>query len=766
VTRPVSEDDLEKLAGGRHHDPHSVLGAHPYAGRVTVRTVRPGAEAVTLVAGSTRVPFTAEHGDVWVAVWPQPEVPDYRLEVVTGGEAHTVDDPYRYLPTLGEVDLYLIGEGRHENLWHVLGAHAHEYTGLIGPVHGTSFAVWAPQAQAVRVVADFNGWDGRGSMMRSLGSSGVWELFVPQVGDGTRYKYEILGQDGRWRQKADPLAFATELPPRTASVVFTSAYEWGDRQWLEERAAVEARSAPMSVYEVHLGSWRPGLSYRELADELTAYAVDNGFTHVEFLPPAEHPYGGSWGYQVSAYFAPTSRFGTPDDFRHLVDRLHRAGIGVYVDWVPAHFPKDEWALGRFDGTALYEHPDPRRGEHPDWGTYIFDYGRREVRNFLVANALFWLEEMHVDGLRVDAVASMLYLDYSRGDNWLPNQYGGRENLDAVAFLQEMNATVYRRVPGAVTIAEESTSWPGVSRPTYLGGLGFGFKWNMGWMHDALAYASQPPIYRRYHHNELTFALTYAFSENFVLPLSHDEVVHGKGSLLAKMPGAGRERFANLRALLAFMWAHPGKQLLFMGGELAQEAEWAEAGSLDWDLLDQPAHAGVQLLVRDLNAVYRATPALYSQDSEPAGFAWIEANDADNNVFSFLRFGADGSVLACVANFAGVPHYDYRIGLPCAGTWREVLNTDAGSYGGEGLGNYGAVSAVDVPYHARPASASLTVPALGVLWLVGPAPSPASSAPASSAPASSAPARPPVSAAAEPRPELRSTSPAETGDPAA
>ncbi|UQU68707.1 1,4-alpha-glucan branching protein GlgB [Couchioplanes caeruleus] len=743
---------MDRLADGRHHDPHAVLGAHPYAGQVTVRTVRPGAEAVTLVAGSARVPFTAEHGGVWVTVWPHPEVPDYRLEVVTGDETQSVDDPYHYLPTLGEVDLHLIGEGRHENLWQVLGAHVREFTGPLGAARGTSFAVWAPNAQAVRVVADFNGWDGRGSMMRSLGSSGVWELFVPQVGDGTRYKYEILGRDGRWRQKADPMAFATELPPRTASVVFTSAYEWGDEQWLQRRSAVEARSAPMSTYEVHLGSWRAGRSYRELADELTAYVRENGFTHVEFLPPAEHPYGGSWGYQVSAYFAPTSRFGTPDDFRHLVDRLHRAGVGVYVDWVPAHFPKDEWALGRFDGTALYEHPDPRRGEHPDWGTYIFDYGRREVRNFLVANALFWLEELHVDGLRVDAVASMLYLDYSRGDDWLPNRYGGRENLDAIAFLQEMNATVYRRVPGAITIAEESTSWPGVSRPTHLGGLGFGFKWNMGWMHDTLAYFAHPPVYRRYHHNELVFSLSYAFSENFVLPLSHDEVVHGKGSLLAKMPGEGRERFAGLRALLAFMWAHPGRKLLFMGGEFGQEAEWAEARSLDWDELDEPAHAGVQLLVRDLNSVYRATPALYSQDSEPAGFAWIEANDTDNNVLTFLRFGADGSALACAANFAGVPQHGYRIGLPCPGTWREVLNTDAHTYGGDGLGNYGAVEAVDVPRHGRPASAALTLPASAVIWLA--APSPAATPAALPAPA----------APAEPRPELRATSPAEAGGP--
>jgi 1,4-alpha-glucan branching enzyme len=754
--KPVPASDLGRLSDGRHHDAHGILGAHPYEGAVTIRTVRHGAESVTLVAGETRIPFEHEQGGVWVAVWPHPEVPDYRLDVVYQGEAHSVDDAYRYLPTLGDVDLHLIGEGRHEDLWRVLGAHVRQYSGLIGAVTGTSFAAWAPHAQAVRVIGDFNGWDGRGSMMRSLGSSGVWELFVPHVGDGTKYKYEILGQDGSWRQKADPFAFATEHPPRTASLVFTSTYEWNDHEWLDRRAATDVLRGPMSVYEVHLGSWRQGLSYRQLAEELTEYVVDNGFTHVEFLPAAEHPYGGSWGYQVSAYFAPTSRFGSPDDFRHLIDRLHQADVGVFVDWVPAHFPKDEWALGRFDGTALYEHPDPRRGEHPDWGTYIFDYGRREVRNFLVANALFWLEELHVDGLRVDAVASMLYLDYSRGDDWVPNKYGGRENLDAVEFLQEMNATAYKRVPGAITIAEESTSWPGVTRPTYLGGLGFGFKWNMGWMHDTLAYCSQAPIYRQYHHNELSFSMTYAYSENFVLPLSHDEVVHGKGSLLAKMPGDRWQRHANLRALLAYMWAHPGKQLLFMGGELAQESEWAESRSVDWSLLDLPDHAGMQRLVRALNLTYRATPALYSQDSEPAGFAWIDANDVGNNVFSFLRFAPDGSALACIANFAGVPHHDYRLGLPYPGTWREVINTDAETYGGSGVGNYGAVEAVREEYHGRPASATLNLPPLGVLWLTA--------APPVHVAEESVGTERNRSAARSDRPELTSTSPAQTGHP--
>jgi 1,4-alpha-glucan branching enzyme len=553
--------------------------------------------------------------------------------------------------------------------------------------------------------------------MRSLGSSGVWELFVPGVGKWAKYKFNILGSDSVWRQKADPLAFATEAPPATASVVFTSGYKWGDDEWFAARAGTQWHASPMSIYEVHIGSWRQGLSYSQLAEELVAHVKATGFTHVEFLPVAEHPFGGSWGYQVSSYYAPSARFGNPDDFRYLVDRLHQAGIGVIVDWVPAHFPKDEWALARFDGTALYEHADPRRGEQPDWGTLVFDFGRREVRNFLVANALFWLEEFHIDGLRVDAVASMLYLDYSRKDGeWLPNVYGGRENLDAVAFLQEMNATVYKRVPGVVTVAEESTAWPGVTRPTHLGGLGFGFKWNMGWMHDTLGYIAREPIHRQFHHHEMTFSMVYAYSENYILPISHDEVVHGKGSLLGKIPGDRWQELATLRTLYAYMWAHPGKQLLFMGQEFAQGAEWSESRSLDWWLLDGPEHRGVQRLVTDLNRIYRETNALWSQDNDPAGFHWIDANDALGNVYSFLRFGTDGSIIACVANFSPVPHERYQLGLPKAGRWEEVVNTDAEVYFGSGVGNFGGVDTGDQPWHGQPTSVTLRVPPLGAIWL--------------------------------------------------
>jgi 1,4-alpha-glucan branching enzyme len=717
---PVDVDTLARVATGSHHAPHSVLGAHPFDGRVTVRTLRPFAASVTVVlADGTGVPMEHEHDGIWTAVLPTTEVTDYRLAVEYDGVGTTrVDDPYRYLPTLGEMDQYLIGEGRHENLWQVLGAHVRHYPGGMGDVTGTSFAVWAPNAQAVRVVGDFNHWVGRGHAMRTLGSIGVWEIFVPEIGAGTRYKFEILGKDGYWRQKADPMAFGTEVPPSTASVVTVSAYDWQDADWLAARAQRDPVNGPMSVYEVHLGSWRQGLSYRELADQLTGYVKDLGFTHVELMPVAEHPFGGSWGYQVTSYYAPTSRFGHPDDFRHLVDRLHQAGIGVIVDWVPAHFPKDEFALARFDGEPLYEYADPRKGDHPEWGTHVFNFGRTEVRNFLVANALYWLEEFHIDGLRVDAVASMLYLDYSRKDGeWVPNIYGGREHLEAVSFLQETNATAYKRVPGIVTIAEESTAWPGVTRPTHLGGLGFGMKWNMGWMHDSLQYMSKEPIHRQYHHHQMTFSLVYAFSENYVLPISHDEVVHGKGSLLRKMPGDRWQQLANVRAYLAFMWAHPGKQLLFMGIELGQEAEWAESRSLDWWLEETPWHAGLQQLVRDLNARYIELPQLWEVDNDGTGFEWVDANDAPHNTFSFLRKDRAGRPLVCIVNFSAVPDENYRVGLPHAGRWRELLNTDAEQYGGSGVGNLGSVVAAADEWHGRPASAVLRVPPLGAVWLV-------------------------------------------------
>jgi 1,4-alpha-glucan branching enzyme len=741
--REVSGDELRAVVEGWSHDPHGVLGTHRTGEGWVVRTLRPDAVSVAVLDedGARYEARQLHGGGIHEARLPR-QPGDYRIEVVYGdGEGGTntyvVDDPYRWLPTLGELDQHLFREGRHERLWEVLGAHVRRYDTPRGTVEGVSFAVWAPGARGVKVTGDFDSWEARAYPMRSLGSSGVWEIFVPGVAVGSRYRFHVLGADGTWREKSDPLAFATEVPPLNASVVTESTYEWADDAWLTQRADTRWHERPMSVYEVHAGSWRQDLSYRELADELVDYVVSAGFTHIEFMPLAEHPFGGSWGYQVTSYFAPTSRFGGPDDLRYLIDRAHQAGIGVIVDWVPAHFPKDEWALARFDGTPLYEHADPRRGEQLDWGTYVFDFGRSEVRNFLVANALYWCKEFHIDGIRVDAVASMLYLDYSRTE-WLPNQYGGRENLEAVAFLQEMNATVYREVPGVVTIAEESTAWPGVTRPTHLGGLGFGFKWNMGWMHDSLAYVSREPVYRSYHHGQLTFSMMYAYSENYVLPISHDEVVYGKGSLLRKMPGDRWQQLANLRAYLAYMWAHPGKQLLFMGSEFGQDAEWAESRSLDWWHLEDPAHRGILQLVTDLNARYRELDALWSLDVDPAGFQWIDANDASGNVLSFLRYGrpaarvseerardeattaddaAPGSALACVVNFAGTPHHGYRIGLPRPGQWREVLNTDFEGYGGSGVGNLGGVEAVAEPWHGQPYSATIAAPPLGTVWFL-------------------------------------------------
>ena len=714
---PVGEGDLSRVVEGRHHDPHSILGPHPHDGAVTIRALRPWATKVTAVlADGTSVELAHEFGGIFTGVAPLATVPDYRLDVEYGAPAIRTDDPYRFLPTLGNLDLHLIAEGRHETLWTVLGAHERVFDSVLGDVRGTSFSVWAPSAQGVRLIGDHNHWDGTAYPMRSLGSSGIWELFIPEIEAGSRYKFAILGQDGVWRSKADPMARHTEHPPATASVVYSSHYEWNDESWISARAERNIYTSAVSTYEVHLGSWRPGLTYTQLADELTGYVSHMGFTHVEFMPVMEHPYTPSWGYQVTSYYAPTSRFGSPDEFRYLVDQLHQAGIGVILDWVPAHFPKDEWALAKFDGSALYEHPDPRRGEQPDWGTYVFNFGRNEVRNFLVANANYWFEEFHVDGLRVDAVASMLYLDYSRkAGEWTPNQFGGRENLDAVALIQEVNATAYKRYPGVVMIAEESTAWPGVTKPTDAHGLGFGFKWNMGWMNDTLGYASRNPIHRQWHHSDMTFALMYAWSEQYVLPISHDEVVHGKGSLIDKMPGDHWQRLAGVRAYLAFMWAHPGKQLLFMGSEIGQYAEWSEARGLDWWLLENADHRGLQDCLRDLNHVYTANSALWSRDIDPGGFTWLDADDAYNNTYSWLRWGHDGDVVAAIVNFSGGPHEQYRVGLPYEGAWDEILNTDAEAYGGSGVGNLGRIHAEPIPHNGQPFSAAVRVPPLGGVY---------------------------------------------------
>ncbi|OXS32590.1 1,4-alpha-glucan branching enzyme [Streptomyces sp. XY006] len=725
VSPALDAGDRERLLSGTHHAPHSVLGAHPVPGGIAFRAFRPYALSVTVVAGEVRAELHADGEGFFSGLLPLREVPEYRLLVQYEGTLLDTEDAYRFLPTLGDLDLHLIGEGRHEELWTALGAHPMTHQG----VTGTRFAVWAPNARGVRVAGTFNFWDGTGHAMRSLGSSGVWELFLPDVGEGELYKFEITRPDGSKTMRADPMARRTEVPPATSSVITSSRYEWEDAEWLARRAEAPAHESPFSVYEVHLPSWRPGLTYRQLAEQLPGYVKNLGFTHVELMPVAEHPFGGSWGYQVTGFYAPTARLGTPDDFRYLVDKLHQAGIGVIMDWVPAHFPRDDWALAEFDGRPLYEHADPLRAAHPDWGTLEFDFGRNEVRNFLVANAVYWCEEFHIDGLRVDAVASMLYLDYSREPGqWTPNEHGGRENLDAVAFLQEMNATVYRRVPGVVTVAEESTAWDGVTRATHhkgpsgFGGLGFGLKWNMGWMHDSLQYMSHEPVHRKYHHHEMTFSMVYAYSENYVLPISHDEVVHGKGSLVSKMPGDWWQQRAGVRSYLGFMWAHPGKQLLFMGQEFAQGAEWSEAHGPDWWLLDpgygaEADHRGVRDLVRDLNAVYRTTPALWRLDTDPAGFEWIAGDAADDNVLAFLRLDPEGNPLLAVSNFAPVVRPDYRLGVPeDVSAWHEAVNTDAARYGGSDVTNPDPVKPEAQPWHGRPASIRLTLPPLATVWL--------------------------------------------------
>ena len=609
--------------------------------------------------------------------------------------------------SLGELDLYLIAEGRHEQLWKALGAQVKR--DAAGALLGTAFSVWAPNAQAVSLIGDHNYWDRNSHQMHRIGSSGIWEIFVADICAGTKYKFAVCGIDGRWVDHADPMARATEIPPLTASVVEESQYQWNDGLWIEQRSQFQSWRSAVSVYEVHLGSWKIGLSYKELATELVDYIQQQGFTHVEFLPVTEHPYGPSWGYQVTSFFAPTSRFGSPDEFKFLVDALHNAGIGVILDWVPAHFPKDEWALAKFDGTALYEHADPRLGEHPDWGTLIFNFGRNEVRNFLVASALYWLTEFHIDGLRVDAVASMLYLDYSREEGeWLPNKHGGRENLEAVQLLQEATSTAYKTHPGIMMIAEESTAWSGVTGDTSGGGLGFGFKWNMGWMHDTLQYLSHEPIHRVYHHNEITFSILYAWSENFMLPLSHDEVVHGKGQLVNKFPGDRWQKLATLRALYGFMWAHPGKKLLFMGSEFAQNDEWNESAGLQWYLTEYAEHQGVQKTVAELNAVYKATAALWEKDTNPEGFTWLVGNDGAANVVAFARWDDYASALVSVTNFSPVPHENYQLPFPNAGIWTEVLNTDDLSFGGSDVSNEPVIVGASQ-------IASVRIPPLATIW---------------------------------------------------
>jgi 1,4-alpha-glucan branching enzyme len=799
----ATTEELDRIAAVDHPDPHSVLGPHEEDGVLVVRVFRPDALSVRLIpeGGGTPREMTRVHGlgifeaRMGPASAPpsgpasepvsgplsgptSPGVPPsgptspgasgspalglpflYKIEVQYAGTTETQHDPYAFPAGLGPLDLHLAAEGTHLEIYRRLGAHVRE----VGGVRGTGFAVWAPSAQRVSVAGDFNGWDGRVAAMRRIGH-GIWEIFLPGVAEGALYKFEIKTLQGPVVLKCDPYGQAMELRPRTASRVVTRRYEFTDARWVADRAAGEARRRPMSIYEVHLGSWRirpepsPASAdlartgaplplgetsgkgkdpaerwygYREIADMLVDYVADMGFTHVELLPVMEHPYDGSWGYQVSGYFAPTSRYGDPDDLRYLVDRFHSRGIGVILDWTPAHFPKDAFALGRFDGSALYEHLDPRKGEHKHWNTFVFNYGRPEVKNFLISNALYWIDEFHVDGLRVDAVASMLYLDYgaSGPGDWVPNRFGGRENLEAVAFLRELNERVHTLYPGVVVAAEESTSWPGVTKPPYVGGLGFDVKWNMGWMRDTLDYFGFDPIFRAYHHGKLTFSIWYAFNERFLLPLSHDEVVHLKKALLSKMPGDREAMHGNLRALYAYMWAHPGKKLLFMGGEIGQYREWSFEGELDWSLLDEPSHRGIQALVRDLNRLYQKLPAMFELDDEPEGFRWIDCNDAPHSVIAFVRFPSflsakgrriitdKGVHVVTVCNFTPVPRFEYRIGVPRRSAYLERLNTDAAEYGGSGLGNFGRVEVEDVPCHGFAQSVVLTLPPLSTLWFV-------------------------------------------------
>ncbi len=720
----ISVGEVAALAAADCADPFRILGMHEVDGAPVVRALLPDADTVAVIDAATGAKVAelkrchdagifagrVADRDGWFA---------YRLAVSWGGHRQVIDDPYRFSPVLGDVDEHLISEGSHLNLYDRLGAHPTTHDGI----EGTAFAVWAPNARRVSVVGEFNQWDGRRHMMRRRGASGIFEIFLPGVAAGAAYKYEIKAQGGSILPlKADPVGFGAETPPETASLVRElGGWNWADDDWMARRGARNGVAAPISIYEVHLGSWKKvdgwrWLGYRELAETLVPYVKDMGFTHLELLPVSEFPFDGSWGYQPVGLYAPSSRFGTPDDFKLFVEACHAADLGLILDWVPGHFPADAHGLGQFDGTHLYEHLDPRRGFHPDWNTLIYNYGRPEVANFLLANALFWLKRFHIDGLRVDAVASMLYLDYSRKDGeWIPNIHGGNENLEAIDFIKRMNETVYGEVDGIMTVAEESTAWPAVSRPTDRGGLGFGFKWNMGWMNDTLNYMAHEPIHRRHHHHNMTFGAMYAYSENFILPLSHDEVVHGKGSLIGKMPGDNWQKFANLRAYYGFMWTQPGKKLLFMGGEFAQSSEWNHDNGLDWRLVDDTMHGGVQRLVRDLNRLYRETPALHVKDCEDGGFEWIEANAATESAYVYARFG-DGDdhpvVIAC--NFTSVPRNNFRLGLPSPGRWREMLNTDARDYGGSGMGNGGAITAEPVAWHDRQQSALITLPPLATV----------------------------------------------------
>ena len=726
MPQPIHPDAIRSLAAGDNGAPGAILGRHLQGDHVSIRALRPWAKAMTVVneGSGQRVAMRRLHSDGLFAAeldrsWRSAR---YHFQAETlEGERETYADPYAFPPLLSEYDLFLFAQGKQRQIYRKLGAHRREIEG----VAGVNFAVWAPNCYKVAVVGGFNRWDARAHPMVSRGESGVWELFVPGLQAGSRYKYEVRSHHHGFRaDKADPCAFYAELRPKTASIVYDlDHYQWQDEDWMRERALSQPLSAPMNIYELHLGSWKRNddggfLSYRELAQELVPYLLDMGYTHLELLPVAEHPLDASWGYQVTGYYAPTSRYGEPADFMHLIDVCHQNGIGVILDWVPAHFPKDGNGLNYFDGTNLYSHEDPRRGEHPGWGTMVFNYARDEVRNFLIANALFWLKEYHIDGFRVDAVSSMIYLDFSREDvEWLPNQYGGRENLAALDFLRELNEAVHAEAPGVITIAEESTSWHMVSRPTYIGGLGFSLKWNMGWMHDTLNYLAQDPIHRRWGHHQITFALLYAFSENFVLPLSHDEVVHMKGSLIGKMPGDDWQKFAQLRLLFGYQAAQVGKILNFMGGEIGQYAEWSEERELDWHLLEHERHARLQRWVKDLNHFYRQQPALWQRDFDAAGFRWIEANDSENSVYSFMRYAADpDDFLVIVMNCTPVVREGYRIGVPAGGYYRERLNSDAELYGGSNVGNLGGVGSDALASHGLPHSISLRLPPLAILIL--------------------------------------------------